>query len=282
MDIIIYEFDKINNPQGKWNALNNHFVFQNIEKRKLTSIYHSHDFYEFIIVLRGMCTAFINGKEYELVKDDTVFMSPGDRHSFTGQSEDLHIISFSVKSCEVESACEYNGKRTEECFGFKEHPLIFSEPGAQSVLRLIYNNINDDTLVYEYKFLLSYFIRVLSVKSELGNDDECPAVILNALKEMKKRDRLKVGIPAFVAESGYSRPQLSRLVKKYLHLTLHEYISGQRLETAYNDLIFTSSRPEDIAEELGYKSFSHFSQKFKKTYGITPAELRKQKGVWTI
>ena len=65
-------------------------------------------------------------------------------------------------------------------------------------------------------------------------------------------------------------------------MTLREYISEQRLETAYNDLILTISRPEDIAEELGYKSFSHFSQKFKKTYGITPAELRKQKGVWTI
>ena len=107
-------------------------------------------------------------------------------------------------------------------------------------------------------------------------------MILKALKEMKKRDMLKAGIPAFVAESGYSRPQLSRLVKKYLHMTLYEYISGQRLETAYNDLVLTRSRPEDIAEELGYKSFSHFSQKFKKTYGITPAELRKQKGVWTI
>lgn len=282
MDKIIYEFDKINNSQGKGNAVNNHFIFQNIERRKLTRIYHSHDFYEFIVVLKGMCTAFINGKEYKLAKDDTVFMSPGDSHSFTGQSEDVHVISFSVKSCEVDSACEYNGKRTEECFGFKEHPLIFSEPDTQSVLRLIYNNINDDALIYEYRFLLSYFIRVLSVKSETGNDDECPAVILNALKEMKKRDRLKVGIPAFVAESGYSRPQLSRFVKKYLHMTLYEYISGQRLEAAYNDLILTRSRPEDIAEDLGYKSFSHFSQKFKKTYGITPAELRKQNGVWTI
>ena len=282
MDKITYEFDTINNPQSNGNTAKQRFLLQNIEKRRLTNIYHSHDFYEFIIMLRGSCTAFINGGEYTLVKDDVVFMSPEDSHSFLGQSEDLHIISFSVKSCEVESACEYNGKRPEECFGFKEHPLIFSEPGAQSVLRLIYNNINDDTLVYEYKFLLSYFIRVLSVKSELGNDNECPAVILKALKEMKKRDMLKAGIPAFVAESGYSRPQLSRLVKKYLHMTLYEYISGQRLETAYNDLVLTRSRPEDIAEELGYKSFSHFSQKFKKNYGITPAELRKQKGAWTI
>ena len=61
-------------------------ILQNIEKRRLTNIYHSHDFYEFIIMLRGSCTAFINGGEYTLVKDDVVFMSPEDSHSFLGQS----------------------------------------------------------------------------------------------------------------------------------------------------------------------------------------------------
>ena len=72
------------------------------------------------------------------------------------------------------------------------------------------------------------------------------------------------------------------ILQKYMNMTLYEYVSEQRLETAYNDLILTSLRPEDIAEELGFKSFSHFSQKFKKVYGITPAELRKQNGAWTI
>lgn len=233
-------------------------------------------------MLRGNCTAFINGGEYTLVKDDVVFMSPEDSHSFLGQSEDLHIISFSVKSCETDKTCEYIGKTAEECFGFKVHPLIFSEPQMQSVLGFINTDINDDALVYEYKFLLSYLIKSLAVKSVIGDEDKCPAQIVAALKEMKKRENLKIGTGAFAAVAGYSRPHMLRLMKKYLNMTLYEYVSEQRLETAYNDLVLTMSKPEDIAEELGYKSFSHFSQKFKKTYGITPTELRKQKGAWTI
>lgn len=74
----------------------NHFIFQTIENRKLTNVYHSHDFYEFIIVSRGMCLAFINGKEYRLERNDIVFMSPKDRHCFLKQSADLNISSFSV------------------------------------------------------------------------------------------------------------------------------------------------------------------------------------------
>ena len=148
MDKIIYEFDTINNPQSNGNTAKQRFLLQNIEKRRLTNIYHSHDFYEFIIMLRGSCTAFINGGEYTLVKDDVVFMSPEDSHSFLGQSEDLHIISFSVKSCETDKTCEYIGKTAEECFGFKVHPLIFSEPQMQSVLGFINTDINDDALVW--------------------------------------------------------------------------------------------------------------------------------------
>ncbi len=282
MDKVIYKFDTINSLQIGNNVKQNHFIFQTAENRRLTSVYHSHDFYEFVIVLRGMCLAFINGEEYRLERDDIVFMSPKDSHSFLKQSEDLKISSFSVKACEVEDICEYNGKTIPECFDFKQHPLIFSEPQVQKILSFVHNNVNNDLLVYEYKFLLSYLIKTLIEKSEVGDGNECPAVIINALKEMKKRENLKKGVSAFVAESGYSRPQLLRLVKKYLNMTLYEYVSEQRLETAYNDLILTSLRPEDIAEELGFKSFSHFSQKFKKVYGITPAELRKQNGAWTI
>lgn len=282
MDKIIYEFDAINKPQPNVNTVKRHFILQNIEKRILTNIYHSHDFYEFIIMLRGSCTAFINGKEYTLVKDDVLFMSPEDSHSFLGQSEDLHIISFSVKSCEIDEACEYIGKTAEECFGFKGHPLIFSEPQVQSVLGFINTDINDNALVYEYKFLLSYLIKSLALKSETGDEDKCPTPIVAALKEMKKRENLKIGADALAAAAGYSRPHMLRLMKKYFNMTMYEYISEQRLETAYNDLVLTNSKPEDIAEELGYKSFSHFSQKFKKKYGVTPAELRKQNGTWTI
>lgn len=282
MDKIIYEFDTIRKPQLNGNAVKQHFILQNIEKRILTNIYHSHDFYEFIIMLRGNCTALINGEEYTLVKDDVVFMSPEDSHSFLGQSGDLHIISFSVKSSEIDEACEYIGKTAEECFGFKGHPLIFSEPQMQSVLRFINTDINDNALVYEYKFLLSYLIKILAVKSEEGECDKCPAPIAAVLKEMKKRENLKIGADALAAVAGYSRPHMLRLMKKYLNMTMYEYISEQRLETAYNDLILTNSKPEEIADELGYKSFSHFSQKFKKKYGVTPAELRKQNGTWTI
>ena len=282
MDKIIYEFDAISKPQSNGNTVKQHFILQNIEKRRLTNIYHSHDFYEFIIMLRGNGIAFINGREYTLVKDDVVFMSPEDSHCFLGQSEDLHIISFSVKGSEIDEACEYIGKTAEECFGFKGHPLIFSEPQMQSVMGFINTDIDDNVLVYEYKFLLSYLIKILAVKSETGDEYKCPASIVAALKEMKKRENLKIGVEALAVAAGYSRPHMLRLMKKYFNMTMYEYVSEQRLETAYNDLVLTNSKPEDIAEELGYKSFSHFSQKFKKKYGVTPAELRKQNGTWTI
>lgn len=282
MEKTVYEFNKIYNLISSHNIKDGHYIFQDIKERKLTDIYHSHTFYEFIIISEGECRTIINDEEFDLVKNDIVFLTPGDSHSFLSQSEDVHIISFSVETDEVRDACSFYGKSEEECFGFKISPLIFSQPGIQSIVRAVCSGILIEAKEYEFKFLLSYLLKILAVKSAEKDGDDCPAVIVNALREMKKRENLKKGVPAFVEAAGYSRPQLLRLLKKYFNMTLHEYVTEQRLETAYSDLILTRKRPEDIAEELGFKSFSHFGKIFKSNYGMTPAELRKQKGLWTV
>ena len=82
--------------------------------------------------------------------------------------------------------------------------------------------------------------------------------------------------------SGYSKTHLTRLMRKYYGVSVHEFIRDARLEAAYNSLVLTSLYPEDISEELGYSSFSHFQQIFKKKYGITPAMLRKKYSSITI
>ena len=43
----------------------------------------------------------------------------------------------------------------------------------------------------------------------------------------------------------------------------------------------TENGAEEISEEIGFKSFSHFNKIFKEKYGITPSLLRKSHGIWT-
>jgi AraC-like DNA-binding protein len=41
-------------------------------------------------------------------------------------------------------------------------------------------------------------------------------------------------------------------------------------------IVSSNQRFEEIADEIGFYSVSHFSDLIKKSYGFTPAELRKR------
>jgi AraC-like DNA-binding protein len=110
---------------------------------------------------------------------------------------------------------------------------------------------------------------------------EVPNKLLLAMKEMKKREHLKRGVNSFIELSNYSQSHLTRLMKKYFNTTIQSYILNLKLDAAYHDFLLTSIPAEEICEEIGFKSFSHFHKVFKEKYGITPAALRKTRGIWT-
>ena len=115
----------------------------------------------------------------------------------------------------------------------------------------------------------------------LTHNSEIPQMIVSAIEEMKKSDNLKRGIDAFTELSHYSHSHLARLIKTHFGVSLKQYINEMRLQNAYNDIILTNKSTEEISENLGFASISHFNKIFKDRFLITPAELRKRKGAWT-
>jgi AraC-like DNA-binding protein len=74
---------------------------------------------------------------------------------------------------------------------------------------------------------------------------------------------------------GFSRPSLSRKVKKELGLELSAYIRKCKLEEAKDLLAFSDKSISEISNYLCFSSQSHFQKSFKDEYGITPNTYRK-------
>ena len=96
MMAVLYEFENSNYGRQQ------NYIFQCVKGRKLTDIYHSHDFYELIWFLRGSGTQLLNEEELVCTQNEMVMLRPGDRHCFIDQSEDIEIVSLSVKKEEFE------------------------------------------------------------------------------------------------------------------------------------------------------------------------------------
>ena len=264
---MIYEYETVK----KYFRKNSAYIFQTVHQRELSKVYHSHDFYEWIVLLIGSCTQKVNDKIFEMTENSCVLLCPGDSHSFLLQSMDMHIMSLSVERTEH--------MRWTRLFGLNDDQLKFTyiTPDASQAKMLAKLNTSDQE--YEYKQILANLIAIY-IKSSEKND--IPAALRLAMNEMNKTDNLRGGADRFAELSHYSRSHLNRLMKKYFNTGLHEYIRDTRLERAYNLLVLSSVDAETLAESLGYSSFSHFNRIFKEKYGMTPAAVRKKHGLFTI
>ena len=67
------------------------------------------------------------------------------------------------------------------------------------------------------------------------------------------------------------------LFRKKLDTTFSKYLTNLRLEKAYHMICTTGNTLSEIAESVGYRDYFYFIKQFKKKYGITPGQLRKEK-----
>ena len=72
-----------------------------------------------------------------------------------------------------------------------------------------------------------------------------------------------------------SRNYASVLIKKYTDMTFSEYLNSLRLARARKLLSGTSQSISEVAEHAGYEDYFYFSKLFKKTFGVTPAQYRR-------
>ena len=263
MTSVLYEFDTIVHGEQK-----NHF-FQFIKGRKLSNIYHSHDFYEFVCFLNGSGTQIVNDKRITLEAKTVMLLSPGDKHCFVEQSEDIEIISLSVKHDHFELLSSVYGA-SFECF-----PVYFAFSRIFKLYDIYIENRevseNDCTLI------LSMLLHAYVHTNEHIHHSSIPEGLLCALEEMKKIENLKKGIPALLALSNYSHSHLTKLMKAHFGIGPKSYINELRLLRAYDDLIWTNEIAEKISEALGFSSYSHFCKIFKDRFSIPPSSLRNGK-----
>lgn len=71
----------------------------------------------------------------------------------------------------------------------------------------------------------------------------------------------------------------SQLFKNKTGQGYKEYVTSLRLEQAKLLLLNPGLRLADIAERVGYQDMRHFTQMFRKKYGLTPTEYRQQENI---
>ena len=76
-------------------------------------------------------------------------------------------------------------------------------------------------------------------------------------------------------QTQLSEYHFAHMFKQSMQMPPHQYVMQRRLELAHQALQQTTANMTDISEQYGFSSSSHFSHRFKKHFGYTPSQMRK-------
>ena len=100
--------------------------------------------------------------------------------------------------------------------------------------------------------------------------------VYRAMVYIQNHTNESIGIDDVAGEVRRSGSYLMRRFKAELGMSIGEYITKCKMEEACSLLTYGDRSLADISAYLGYSSQSYFQNVFKKQYGMTPLQYRKE------
>lgn len=269
--------------------LNPTFLFAcKIERRTSEDNYHTHDFPEIGIILKGRGTYHLNDEYVPVQEGDVLFFNPGVGHeSVIGSPEDYRT-EFFVGFADV----EFRGMKKNH-IELKDGGNILHLEGAakRAVFRLCEEMEKENTARRpgQYFMLKSYLIQLLLnlVREQMEPLEPMEGREFKSTGKAYAAEQIadylevhyaeKISLDQ-IAENMYLSPfYISKIFKSEIGESPIHYLIRVRMEKAKQFLESgTDLAVSEIAEQVGYEDVYHFSKLFKKTYGISPSKIRKK------
>lgn len=218
--------------------------------------------YLLFYILEGELHVKYNGKHQVARRDDVIFLDCSLPHQYW--AEDL--VSFQWLHFEGALTPLYYELLSQDgvCHsGRSEISLLLA-----NILNYIKNKENN-----EHR-LSSYIYDVLTRLMVQNQSDKSPAVI-SAVRYMSLHYRETPSVEQIARYVALNPHYFSRIFKQQMGLSPHSYLLSLQLQHAKVLLVESTLNIQQIAEECGFMSSTHFIRAFKFKNAVTPMVFRK-------
>ena len=262
-------------------------IFHLIESNLKEIPYHYHDFNKILIFLEGDVTYNIEGRSYDLVPNDIVFVNAGEVHrpvingSCTYERIVIYVSPDFLHSYQKE---DYD---LGNCFlrAHKEESHVLrvkSFPNSRlcSAIHALEASIQDEDYASELYHEVLFLEFMIELNRAAIHDDisyisntASNETILAVLDYLNSHLTEDLNIDQLAEHFFLSRYYLMHSFKEETGYTIGNYISTKRLLLA-KELIQSGKAITEVCYECGYKNYSTFSRAYKKCFGEAPRDQK--------
>ncbi len=247
---------------------------------------HSHNIWELVLFEKGETSNVVNGKEYIAKPGDVFLLGPPHTHAITFRStphlhRDLYYTDEEVrKICAMFSGDLYEKICSDDVLTFhmsgNSFQTVIRQAEKLNSLSVIVgkdNGLGTEELKQISVSVLHFTIGLYRTKL-ITNTPAYPKWLLDILQILSSPENFTKSVNDIISETYYSHATVSNAFRRYLGVTLSDYLINLRLDYAAELLANTSMTALEICSAVGYDSFSYFIKQFRKKFGVTPHKYR--------
>jgi len=232
---------------------------------------HYHNYCEIFLVLSGGARHLVGQEEFLLVPRQLVFVRPGDTHDYIsdGGGYSMLNITFTVETLQGMFAFLGNGFPAAALMNARIPPqvLLSQQEFDAFNARMAAVQAIDAGDVEARKtalriLLFEVFSRHFSGFADDGNI--VPQWLETACDQMRRSGSFVDGSEAFFALTDRSREHVCRCMKKYMGVTVSEFVSDLRLRYIASMLRSSNHTVAQIVFESGFGNLSWAARLFKE------------------
>ncbi|MFC4389074.1 AraC family transcriptional regulator [Gracilibacillus marinus] len=257
---------------------------------------HSHQEYEIYLFHKGTCRYLISNQIYDLSPGDILIMDGLALHKPNLPKDSEYVrshIHFSPTT--IRPILDVMGATNLlDIFDHIHHCLIRSEheqdiKQVEQIIKQMNEIINHATLStlekeWELKTLLIQVLIIINRLSQPSSQKTSKAKFSkmqhaeNIATYIQKNYHNKISIDSISAELNISKSYVSRVFKEMTGYTIMEYVMATRLQQVKFLLEIEEDKTlQQLSDECGFESASHFSRFFKEHVGITAKEYQRRR-----
>jgi len=245
-------------------------------------------------VLDGCLNIFIDNNAYYLERGNVLILSPYILHNYLIDNDDTIVLHLMIRESTFQTSfsniLDNSGSVSEffykVLYDKKNAPFAvfkspFDEELKNSILKIILMQYeNGEFCKLMTNNLAEYFVLLLfsQYKDSMTfyfSNTKNNILVSNILSYMYE-NYATITLKSLSEKFSYTTIHITRVLNQVLGRNYQEIITDIRLNKAQELLTNTNLSIENICSLIGYNNSRHLRQLFKKTFGVSPGQFRKQ------